>query len=107
MNKSTLTGLLALTATAALTFGLITVHKTDREKQALQAQIRLRDDFIREHLDTLYRLKDEFVLNRSNESAIHNLDSLGLRFAKESNSLDYYRYALDINYLQEQLRKQD
>lgn len=107
MNKSTLTGLLALTATAALTFVLITVHKTDREKQALQAQIRLRDDFICEHLDTLYRLKDEFVLNRSNEGTIHNLDSLGLRFAKESNSLDYYRYALDINYLQEQLRKQD
>ena len=35
---------------------------------------------------------------------IHNLDSIGLQFAKRSGAIDYYRYALDINYLQEQLR---
>ena len=79
-------------------------HKFDTEKHYLQSQIRLRDDFIRQHLDTLFSLKDEFVLNDSNEHTIHALDSLGLKFATDSKSIDYYRYALDINYLQEQLR---
>ncbi len=105
MNKTALLAIMAAAAgLAALTLIPVSANFRDKERQCLQAQIRLRDDFIRQHLDTLFSLKDEFVLNDSNEHTIHALDSLGLKFATDSKSIDYYRYALDINYLQEQLR---
>lgn len=94
----------AITGLAALTLISVSANFRDKERQHLNEQIQLRDDFIRQHLDTLYSLKDEFVLNESNVRTIHNLDSIGLQFAKRSGAIGYYRYALDINYLQEQLR---
>lgn len=106
MNKTALLAIIAaaITGLAALTLIPVRANFRDKERQRLNEQIQLRDDFIRQHLDTLYSLKDEFVLNESNVRTIHNLDSIGLQFAKHSGTIDYYRYALDINYLQEQLR---
>ena len=79
-------------------------EKRERHTERLERELEQRDGFIREYLDTLYRLKDEFVLNETNERTMHALDSLGIRFAESTGALDYYRYALDINRLQERLR---
>lgn len=76
------------------------------EATRLSRSLERRDAFIREYLDTLYRLKDEFVLNESNERTIHALDSLGYGLGKETGIFDYTLYALDVNHLQERLRRE-
>lgn len=69
-----------------------------------QEEIIESDHFIEEYIQTMYYLKDEFVLNDANEKLIHKLDSISYIYFNTNKTLDYNLYALDINYYQEQLR---
>ena len=104
MKKETLIGLFvaAIVCIGICIYSAIIDEKQHRDQYK---QIEQRDAFIQEYLDSLYVLKDEFVLTPSNERTIHALDSLGLEFATKTGKLNYYKYALDINYLQEKLHK--
>lgn len=104
MKKSLLVGLLITSIICII--NLVRCAIIDEKQLKYQRQqIEQRDAFIQEYLDSLYVLKDEFVLTPSNEKTIHALDSLGLEFATKTGKLNYYKYALDINYLQEKLHK--
>mgnify|MGYP004632041529 CR=1 FL=1 len=74
------------------------------ETNKLQEELIEKDKYIEQYIQTIYYLKDEFVLNETNEKIIHKLDSISYIYFDSNRILDYNLYALDINYYQEQLR---
>ena len=108
MRTGTIIAMAILSLSLIITPVASSVHKEKRVRhiEHLEQELERRDAFIREYLDTLYRLKDEFVLNESNERTIHALDSLGYGLGKETGIFDYTLYALDVNHLQEKLRRE-
>lgn len=102
MKKETIIGLF-VASILCISLAIYSVIIDEKQHSYQRQQIEQRDAFIQEYLDSLYVLKDEFVLTPSNEKTIHALDSLGLEFATKTGKLNYYKYALDINYLQEKL----
>lgn len=75
-----------------------------KEINALQEELIEDNEYIKQYIQTMYYLKDEFVLNETNEKLIHKLDSISYIYFNTNKTLDYNLYALDINYYQEQLR---
>lgn len=78
------------------------VHSEETNK--LQEKLIEKDEYIEQYIQTVYYLKDEFILNETNEKIIHKLDSISYIYFDSNRILDYNLYALDINYYQEQLR---
>lgn len=78
------------------------VHSEETNK--LQEELIEKDEYIEQYIQTIYYLKDEFILNETNEKIIHKLDSISYIYFDSNKILDYNLYALDINYYQEQLR---
>ena len=78
------------------------VHSEETNK--LKEELIEKDEYIEQYIQTIYYLKDEFILNETNEKYIHKLDSISYIYFDSNRILDYNLYALDINYYQEQLR---
>lgn len=83
---------------------ILTAITYEKEIHNFQKEIIESNEYIEEYIQTMYYLKDEFVLNDINEKLIHKLDSISYIYFNTNKILDYNLYALDINYYQEQLR---
>lgn len=83
---------------------ILTAITYEKEIHNFQEEIIESNEYIEEYIQTMYYLKDEFVLNDINEKLIHKLDSISYIYFNTNKILDYNLYALDINYYQEQLR---
>lgn len=83
---------------------LINKFDSKKETNKLQEKLIEKDEYIEQYIQTIYYLKDEFILNETNEKIIHKLDSISYIYFDSNRILDYNLYALDINYYQEQLR---
>lgn len=83
---------------------ILTAITYEKEIHNFQEEIIKSNEYIEEYIQTMYYLKDEFVLNDINEKLIHKLDSISYIYFNTNKILDYNLYALDINYYQEQLR---
>lgn len=83
---------------------LINKFDSKKETNKLQEKLIEKDEYIEQYIQTVYYLKDEFILNETNEKIIHKLDSISYIYFDSNRILDYNLYALDINYYQEQLR---
>lgn len=83
---------------------ILTGIRDEKLIRNFQEEIIKSNEYIEEYIQTMYYLKDEFVLNDINEKLIHKLDSISYIYFNTNKILDYNLYALDINYYQEQLR---
>ena len=83
---------------------LINKFDSKKETNKLQEKLIEKDEYIEQYIQTVCYLKDEFILNETNEKIIHKLDSISYIYFDSNRILDYNLYALDINYYQEQLR---
>lgn len=83
---------------------ILTGIRDEKLIRNFQEEIIKSNEYIEEYIQTMYYLKDEFVLNDINEKLIHKLDSISYIYFNTNKTLDYNLYALDINYYQEQLR---
>ena len=55
---------------------LINKFDSKKETNKLQEKLIEKDEYIEQYIQTIYYLKDEFILNETNEKYIHKLDSI-------------------------------